>query len=98
MNRIAPIFAVTLMLATASAPLQAQALPVLVPPVDLPSAVITVSGQCRAVAQQIAARHGGQLASVSAETRNGRTVCVGVVVVPAKPGQTGQTITFEEPL
>lgn len=60
--------------------------------------IVTVQSSCSAVGQQQAAKYGGTLASVSAENRGGRTVCVGVVIVPAKDGERGRRVSFEEPL
>lgn len=63
---------------------------------DLP--VIAVQSSCNAVGQQVAAQHRGTLASVRAENRGGQTVCVGVVIVPARDGERGRKIPFEVPL
>lgn len=98
MNRIVPILAAAFVLAQTAAPATAAAVSGLAAGLELPTQVVTVSGQCRAVGQRVASQHGGRLASVNAETRNGRTVCVGVVVVPPRDGKTGETIPFEEAL
>lgn len=68
------------------------------PPVSQGIEIIQAQGDCFAVGQRVAAREGGQLSHVRMETKGGRTVCVGEVIVPASNGQMGRKIRFEEPL
>lgn len=49
--------------------------------------ILTASADCYAVGMRVAAQEGGQLAKATPEARSGGTVCVVVVVVPAKDGQ-----------
>lgn len=49
--------------------------------------VMPVANDCYAIGMQRAAQAGGQLARATPETRGGRTVCVIVVLMPAKDGQ-----------
>jgi hypothetical protein len=50
-------------------------------------AVPAAAADCYSVGQQVAAQNGGQLAKARPETRRGKTVCVVVVLIPAKNGQ-----------
>jgi hypothetical protein len=50
-------------------------------------AVPAAAADCYSVGQQVAAQKGGQLAKARPETRRGKTVCVVVVLIPAKDGQ-----------
>jgi hypothetical protein len=72
--------------ATGIALASAEATPVIVPsaPADH---VVTVAADCYAVGMRVAQQEGGQLAKATPESRGGGTVCVVVVVVPAKDGQ-----------
>lgn len=63
----------------------ARSVPVVVP--DAPELVVTVATDCYAIGMQEAAREGGQLARATPETRGGQTVCVIVILMPAKDGQ-----------
>ena len=45
------------------------------------------ANDCYAIGMQQAAQAGGQLARATPEQRGGRTVCVIVVLMPAKDGQ-----------
>jgi hypothetical protein len=45
------------------------------------------AADCYSVGQRVAAENGGQLAKARPETRRGKTVCVVVVLIPAKDGQ-----------
>ena len=45
------------------------------------------AADCYSVGQRVAAQNGGQLAKATPETRRGKTVCVVVVLIPAKDGQ-----------
>ncbi len=52
----------------------------------LPSVGHTADG-CYAIGKQVAAENGARLASATAETRGGQTVCVVVILVPGGNGQ-----------
>jgi hypothetical protein len=45
------------------------------------------AANCYSVGQQVAAQNGGQLAKATPATRQGKSVCVIVVLIPAKDGQ-----------
>lgn len=49
--------------------------------------VLFASGDCYAIGAQQAAQRGGQLARATVENRGGRTVCVIVVLMPARDGE-----------
>jgi hypothetical protein len=53
---------------------------------------------CNAVGQQVASQQGGQLASASIETRDGRQVCVVVILLPARDGERGRRSEVVVPL
>ncbi|MBO6719161.1 MAG: hypothetical protein JJ913_14485 [Rhizobiaceae bacterium] len=91
----AALFAASLHVAPAGAAVAMASAPSM-PESTLP--VITVQASCVAVGQQVAAQNGGTLADVRAENRGGQTVCVGVVIVPAKDGERGRRVPFEIPL
>lgn len=55
---------------------------------DVPAPFVSVSADCRAAGQQLAAQLGGTLHSSTAETQNGQPVCVIVVIVP--PASSGE--------
>lgn len=61
------------------------------------SAVMTVSDDCNAVGQRYAAQVGGQFNRAWPETRNGQTVCVVVVLMPASDGQRPRREQVELP-
>jgi hypothetical protein len=64
----------------------AAALPAPVP--DVPQQeVLLAQGDCYAIGQRYASQVGGQLARAQPESRGGRSVCVVVVLMPAKDGQ-----------
>ncbi len=97
MKKATHLIAAAMLLAATAAP--ASALPFLAQPAaPAASAVVQVQANCNAVAQQIAAQYGGTPANVRMENRGGRTVCVGEVIVPARDGQMGRKVRFEEPL
>lgn len=50
-------------------------------------AVLLASGDCYAIGAQQAAQRGGQLARATVENRGGRSVCVVVVLMPARDGE-----------
>ncbi|MBN9076945.1 MAG: hypothetical protein J0H84_12065 [Rhizobiales bacterium] len=45
------------------------------------------AADCYSVGQRVAAQNGGQLARATPEAKRGKTVCVIVVLIPAKDGQ-----------
>jgi hypothetical protein len=49
--------------------------------------VMVAAADCHSVGEQVAAQYGGTLARVSQQNRGGQTVCVVVVLIPAKDGQ-----------
>lgn len=51
------------------------------------TAMPAAAADCYAVGQRVAAQNGGQLAKARPDTRHGKTVCVIVVLIPAKDGQ-----------
>lgn len=61
------------------------------------SEMLAQGGGCYAIAQSIAAQHGGAVARADAATRGGQSVCVIVVVVPARDGQRGRRLEFTVP-
>lgn len=86
MTRLASIYAALALFASSLVPAQAgpaQPASFLAPPAML----VSVAGDCHAIGQQVAAQNGGTLARASAERRGSQTVCVIVVLVPAKDGQ-----------
>ncbi len=74
------------MTATGIALASAEATPIIVPAAP-PDNVVTVATDCYAVGTRVASQQGGQLAKATPETRGGQTVCVVVILVPAKDGQ-----------
>lgn len=58
---------------------------------------LVAAADCYGIAQQIAAERGGQVHSAELATRNGRSVCVIVVLVPAKGGQRGRRVEIVVP-
>jgi len=93
MNRLIPI-ACALALAI---PAFASAAPFAAAPSMPRQALVTVQSNCNAVGQQIALQNGGTLAKASMEQRGGQTVCVIVVLVPAKDGQRPRREEFVVP-
>ena len=57
-----------------------------------------VANDCYAIGQQQAAQVGGQLARATPENRGGRTVCVIVILLPAKDGQRPRRTEMVVPL
>ncbi|MGN6467960.1 MAG: hypothetical protein ACTHLC_00080 [Rhizobiaceae bacterium] len=51
------------------------------------AAAPAAAADCYSVGQRVAAQNGGQLAKARPETRHGKTVCVVVVLIPARDGQ-----------
>jgi hypothetical protein len=56
-----------------------------------------LAADCYGIARQVAAERGGQVHSAEQATRNGRPVCVIVVLVPAKGGQRGRRMEIVVP-
>ena len=56
-----------------------------------------LAADCYGIARQIAAERGGQVLSAEQATRNGRPVCVVVVLVPAKDGKRGRRMEVVVP-
>jgi hypothetical protein len=52
--------------------------------------MLLAAADCYGIAQRIAAERGGQVHSAEAASRDGRPVCVIVVLVPGKGGQRGR--------
>ncbi|HVW55375.1 MAG TPA: hypothetical protein VHC00_06830 [Rhizobiaceae bacterium] len=61
------------------------------------SDVIPVGVDCYSTGQKVAEQNGGQLARAAPQNRGGRTVCVIVVLVPAKDGQRPRRVEFIVP-
>jgi len=59
--------------------------------------VLVAAADCYGIGQRIAAERGGQVHSAEAATRNGRPVCVIVVLVPGKGGQRGRRMEIVVP-
>ena len=59
--------------------------------------IVLASGDCYAVGESVAAQNGGTLARASADTQNGQSVCVIVVLVPGKDGQRPRRQEFVVP-
>jgi hypothetical protein len=59
--------------------------------------VIPVDTNCYSIGRKVASQNGGQLARAAPQTRGGRTVCVIVVLVPAKDGQRPRRVEFTVP-
>lgn len=67
-------------------------------PSPQPDTILTVQGNCSAIAQQVAAENGGRVGRATIETRGGKKVCVVVVVINAKDGMPTQRLQREIPL
>ena len=63
----------------------ADALPAVNP--TPPERTTLVAGDCYAVGRRVAAQNGGTLAAARAATRDGKPVCIVVVLIPGKNGQ-----------
>ena len=59
--------------------------------------VIPVGTDCYSIGRKVASQNGGQLARAAPQTRGDRTVCVIVVLVPAKDGQRPRRVEFTVP-
>ena len=55
------------------------------------------AADCYGIARRIAAERGGQVHSAEAATRDGRPVCVIVVLVPGRDGQRGRRMEMVVP-
>ena len=64
---------------------------------SIPETVITVSGDCYAIGQQIAAQNGGTLARADQASEGGQEVCRIVVLLPAKEGKHPRRAEFVVP-
>lgn len=97
MNSFLPIPVISALAAAsiALAPVPVAALPVAAP--TAPSALHLAAADCYAVGQQVAAQNGGQMVKATPETRGGQTVCVVVVLVPARDGQRPRRAEFVVP-
>lgn len=98
MKKATHLITAAMLLVAIAAPASALPFAAAQPPAAAAIEIIPVQANCNAVAQQIAAQHGGTPANVRMENRGGRNVCVGEVIVPARDGQMGRKIRFEEPL
>lgn len=63
----------------------------------LAAAAPAAAADCYSVGQRVAAQNGGQLARATPETRRGNTVCVVVVLIPAKDGQRPRRVEIVVP-
>jgi hypothetical protein len=59
--------------------------------------MIPAGVDCYSTGQKVADKNGGQLARAAPQNRGGRTVCVIVVLVPAKDGQRPRRVEFIVP-
>lgn len=64
---------------------------------SLPSDVQLVSADCNAAASRVVSQTGGQLLSVSASNKNGRTVCRITVLVPGDGNKRPRKMTVSVP-
>lgn len=64
---------------------------------SLPSDVQLASADCNAAAHRVVSQTGGQLLSVSATSRNGRTVCRITVLVPGDGNKRPRKMTVTVP-
>jgi hypothetical protein len=68
------------------------------PPVAPANAAVTpVTTDCYTIGQKLAEQNGGQLARAVPQVRGGRTVCIIVVLVPARDGQRPRRAEFVIP-
>ncbi|WP_371823844.1 hypothetical protein [Phyllobacterium sp. 628] len=84
-------------LISASGVLYAGAVPIVPgsPETGLP--VTLAAADCSAVGQQVAESQGGTLARATAQTQNGREVCVVVVLIPGKDGERPRRVEVAVP-
>lgn len=55
------------------------------------------AADCYSIGQQVAGQHGGTLAKASQSNQGGQSVCVIVVLVPAKDGQRPRRVEVVVP-
>lgn len=58
---------------------------------------VVAAADCYAIGQQVADQHGGTLARASESSQGGQSVCVIVVLVPAKDGQRPRRVEVVVP-
>ena len=58
---------------------------------------VVAAADCYAIGQQVANQHGGTLARASESNQGGQSVCVIVVLVPAKDGQRPRRVQVVVP-
>ncbi|WP_378943660.1 hypothetical protein [Mesorhizobium sp. ANAO-SY3R2] len=58
---------------------------------------VVAAADCYAIGQQVADQHGGTLAKASESNQGGQSVCVIVVLVPAKDGQRPRRVQVVVP-
>lgn len=58
---------------------------------------VVAAADCYAIGQQVADEHGGTLARASESNQGGQSVCVIVVLVPAKDGQRPRRVQVVVP-
>lgn len=58
---------------------------------------LVAAADCYAIGQQVADQHGGTLAKASESNQGGQSVCVIVVLVPAKDGQRPRRVQVVVP-
>ncbi|SUU91059.1 hypothetical protein EDC40_101528 [Aminobacter aminovorans] len=59
--------------------------------------ILVAAADCYSVGQQVADQHGGTLARASESNQGGQSVCVIVVLVPAKDGQRPRRVEVVVP-
>jgi uncharacterized membrane protein len=59
--------------------------------------IIVAAADCYSIGQQVADQHGGTLARASESDQGGQSVCVIVVLVPAKDGQRPRRVEVVVP-
>lgn len=58
---------------------------------------VVAAADCYSIGQQVADQHGGTLAKASQSNQGGQSVCVIVVLVPAKDGQRPRRVEVVVP-
>ncbi|GAA2862207.1 hypothetical protein GGQ99_003581 [Aminobacter niigataensis] len=59
--------------------------------------ILMAAADCYSIGQQVADQHGGTLARASESNQGGQSVCVIVVLVPAKDGQRPRRVEVVVP-
>lgn len=59
--------------------------------------ILVAAADCYSIGQQVADQHGGTLARASESNQGGQSVCVIVVLVPAKDGQRPRRVEVVVP-